>query len=253
MVVFYYDKSFEGLLSAVFDAYARRSFPDRLLAEGEPLPLFAQEGHRVATDRAKADRVWSGVLRRSAKEVCSMLMHVWLSELPGSDEILMRYLRKLFDSPRCMTGDFTDDDVLAVKKIAQKVARERLFLIQFTRFQKMADGTFFAAVSPQYNALPLSLDYFTDRFADQSWLIYDLKRRYGYFYDRVSVTEVTLPEGDGLLPAWPDDRLMAEDERLFQELWKGYFQAMTIRERINPNLQRQHMPRRFWKYMPEKR
>ena len=32
MTVFVYDKTFEGLLTAVFDAYSRRSFPDLLLA-----------------------------------------------------------------------------------------------------------------------------------------------------------------------------------------------------------------------------
>ena len=35
MTVFVYDKTFEGLLTAVFDAYSRRSFPDLLLAEAE--------------------------------------------------------------------------------------------------------------------------------------------------------------------------------------------------------------------------
>ena len=43
MTVFVYDKTFEGLLTAVFDAYSRRSFPDLLLAEGEPFPLFYDE------------------------------------------------------------------------------------------------------------------------------------------------------------------------------------------------------------------
>ena len=38
MIAFIYDKTFEGLLTAVFDAYVRKSFPDVLLAEGEPLP-----------------------------------------------------------------------------------------------------------------------------------------------------------------------------------------------------------------------
>ncbi|MDD3778627.1 MAG: DUF4130 domain-containing protein, partial [Proteiniphilum sp.] len=49
-----------------------------------------------------------------------------------------------------------------------------------------------------------------------------------------------------------DEEMMAADEKLFQELWKGYFKAMTIKERINPRLQRQHMPKRFWKYLTEK-
>ena len=49
-----------------------------------------------------------------------------------------------------------------------------------------------------------------------------------------------------------DEKLMAEDEKLYQELWKGYFKAMTIKERINLKLQRQHLPKRYWKYLTEK-
>ena len=49
-----------------------------------------------------------------------------------------------------------------------------------------------------------------------------------------------------------DDTMAAEDEKLFQTLWKNYFKSLTIKERINPKLQRQHMPQRFWKYLVEK-
>ena len=126
--------------------------------------------------------------------------------------------------------------------------------MQFFRFQKAADGTYFAAVAPLYNVLPLVLPYATDRFADQCWLLYDLKRSYGYYYDKKDTLEVRFndPEGhlkDGLLS--PD--IMDKEELLFQQMWKAYFQSIAIKERLNPRLQRQHMPQRFWTYMPEKR
>lgn len=57
----------------------------------------------------------------------------------------------------------------------KKVNNERLRVMQFFRFQKAADGTYFAAIAPIYNVLPLVLPYAQDRFADQQWLIYDLK------------------------------------------------------------------------------
>lgn len=40
MILFIYDHTFEGLLTCIFDAYFRKTFPDSLLMEGEPLPLF---------------------------------------------------------------------------------------------------------------------------------------------------------------------------------------------------------------------
>ena len=47
MIIFSYDKTFEGLLTVVFDAYVRKSFPDRLFGEQDVLPLFYEEIHRV--------------------------------------------------------------------------------------------------------------------------------------------------------------------------------------------------------------
>ena len=61
MVVYVYDKTFDGLLTAVFDAFARKSFPDLLLAEGEALPLFCDEVVAICTDDAKVERVWKGL------------------------------------------------------------------------------------------------------------------------------------------------------------------------------------------------
>jgi probable DNA metabolism protein len=253
MIVFRYDKTFDGLLTAVFDAYNRKEFPERLLSEAEPLPLFARQEHLVITGTDKSTRVWKALNKKIAKEVASMLMHVWLSELPGSDELLFRYIRKTFDAPHSIATDFADDDILKVEKIARKVSRERMYLIQFVRFQKAADDIFFAPVSPVYNALPLTLPYFTDRFATQKWLIYDIKRRYGYYYDLKTAAEVTLDDDKHLLSGQLNEELMAQDEKLFQDMWKSYFRALTIKERLNPQLQRQHMPRRFWKFLPEKR
>lgn len=43
MLIFRYDKTFEGLLTAIFDAYSIKRFPDVLLAEEETPPLFYDE------------------------------------------------------------------------------------------------------------------------------------------------------------------------------------------------------------------
>ena len=234
MTVFVYDKTFEGLLTAVFDAYSRRSFPDLLLAEGEPFPLFYDEAVTICTDDAKVDRVWKGLQKRLSAMALSVITVTWLSELPETDMLLFRYIRKAIDAPRTVELNFGDPDVLEVSKVWKKVTNERLRVIQFLRFQKAVDGTFFAAVKPVYNVLPLTLAHLKDRFADQRWLLYDLKREYGYYY--------------GLL----GEELMDADEKLFQQMWKTYFKSIAIKERLNPKLHRQHMPARFWKYMPEK-
>lgn len=253
MIIFRYDKSLDGLLAAVFDAYSRRTFPDRLIGLDDPAPMFASEIHIVVAEHTKSSRVWAGLERKTSKGVCDMLIHVWLSETEGSDELILRYVRKIFDNDVCKATDFADADVLQMKQTAMKVSRERLHIIQFVRFQKAADGIYFAPVSPLFNVLPLTINHFRDRFADQHWLIYDLRRRYGYYYDMKTATEITLDLNQDILPDGKlSESIMAEDEKLFQLAWKDYTRALTIKERINPRLHRQNMPARFWKYMPEK-
>lgn len=48
------------------------------------------------------------------------------------------------------------------------------------------------------------------------------------------------------------EELLHEGEDFYQKLWRSYFKHITIEERKNLKLQRQHMPRRFWRYLPEK-
>lgn len=252
MLVFFYDKTFEGLLTAIFDAYNRKTFPDTLVPEGDVVPLFMEESYNVSSQHDKASRVWTALEKKMSKQACNMLIHAWLSEVQGCDNVIFRYIRKMIDSSITIETNFHDKDVFELHQLAKKVRKEKHYLEMFVRFQKVADDIFFSPVSPIYNALPLVIDHFKDRFADQRWLIYDIKRRYGYFYDLNTVEEITLTDENLLLRGKLDDNLMAEDEKRFQELWKGYFKAMTIKERINLRHQRQQMPRRFWKFLTEK-
>jgi probable DNA metabolism protein len=99
----------------------------------------------------------------------------------------------------------------------------------------------------------LATDHFKKRFSDQKWLIYDTKRNYGYYYDLQKITEVTFTDSTiNFETGRLQKEALAEDEIAFQKLWKIYFAEMTIKERINPKLQRQFMPKRYWKYLVEK-
>jgi len=251
MYIFHYDKSFDGLLSAVFDAYARGKFPDRLLAEGEPAPLHARGSHCVESGTEKSLRVHKGLLERLSRGALGALKLAWLSEEPGSDELIFRYIRKVFDASNFMEADLADPDIFAVRRTADKVSCEARLLRGMARFQKTAQGAYFAAIGPKYNCLVLLLPHFMERFSGGQWSIHDVKRGYGVFFDGKNCREAFLPEEEhtgGTLR----DAQQAEDEKLFTTLWKGYFNAASIKERVNPKLQRRCMPRRFWPYLTEK-
>ena len=64
MILFIYDKTLDGLLTALFDAYNRKTFPDVLLSKGDTLPLFYDDIFTVITDKEKAGRVCGDCRRR---------------------------------------------------------------------------------------------------------------------------------------------------------------------------------------------
>ena len=259
MLVYIFDRTLDGLLTAVFDAFSLRQHPDMLLGEDEPLPLFCDEIHKVSTADDRAGRVWRGLEKRLSKQALRLLTVSYLSELPELDIPLFNYICKVFKQPEGRTSierNFSDPDVLAVTKISRKVVWEQHRMLQFLRFQKAKDGTYLGVVSPDHNVLPLTVSHFRDRFGDQPWLIYDAKRHYGFYYDCTEVTRVTFQD----LSSLPFDlnsgklnpELLSTDDKLFQELWRTYFKAICIKERINPKKQKSDMPQRYWKYMTEK-
>ncbi|BCI62705.1 TIGR03915 family putative DNA repair protein [Coprobacter secundus] len=254
MTIFIYDKTFEGLLTCIFDAYFKKSFPDFLLSEKDSLPLFYDELITIYTDNEKSSRVWICLQHKLSKLALSCLAACWLSELPNIDIIMFRYIHKVIDAKQSIELNFGDPDVLEISKIGRKVGQEKGRIIQFLRFQKTIDGIYFAAIEPLYNVLSLVIEHLKRRFKDQKWLIYDMKRNYGYYYDLSEVKEITFDNLKDIqfISGLLNENIMDKDEKLFQQLWKEYFKATTIQERINPKLHRQNMPVRFWKYLIEK-
>jgi probable DNA metabolism protein len=179
-----------------------------------------------------------------------MLFTCYFSEVEDIESLLFRYIRKTFASPVSIEMNFADDDVLVLSKIFKKVQRETMHIKQFVRFQKTADGMFFAIVEPLYNVLPLCSPFFEDRYADQSWILYDSKRNYGLYYDLEKTEKIHFEHFDlALMTGQLSVEQLDEYEVAFQKLWKDYLAAVTIQERKNLRLQQQFMPKRFWKYL----
>ena len=251
--IFYiYDGTLAGLLTAVFESFDRKEANVTIICEGEPLPLFAINSHTVITQDEKAERVWTGLEKRVSQVSCKLIWYAALFEGPGNGQFIFDYLCRIFRSKKHFEMDFGDPDTLRMQQIARKVGHEQQYMRQFIRFQKCRDEIFFAPVAPESNVLPLNAEYFRDRFGDQKWIIYDTRRHYGFFYDLKQVQEITLDdeklEAEGKLR----NDILAEEEILFQDMWRGYFSSITIRERINPKLHKKNMPKRFWKYLTEK-
>lgn len=245
-----YDGSYEGWLTAVFEIYEYK-FKDVVFAKEEiSNALLFSSSHFVATDNTKADRVLNGLKKRLSESGFSHIYYAFLSEMNHIDEILFRYVAYALKSTVNMEQDYSNNDVLNVQKATHLTGKESHRMKAFVRFKLTKDNLYYAIVEPDCNVLPLIENHFKNRYADQRWLIYDAKRKYGIYYDleNVSTVELQFDSTSSNFLAEIND----EDEEFFQNLWRGYFSSVNIESRKNTKLHIKHMPKRYWKNLIEK-
>jgi len=246
-----YDGSYEGWLTAVFEIYEYK-LKDIVFAKKEiSNSLLFSNTHSVVTDNEKANRVLNGLQQRLSHQGFNNLYFAFLSELEQIEETLFRFVEYVFASSINIEGDLSRSEVLNVKKAAHLTGKESHRMKAFVRFKLTKDELYYAIVEPDCDVLPLIEQHFKNRYADQRWLIYDSKRKYGIYYDLENVSTVEMQ-----FESNPSSSFLAEindeNEEFFQNLWRNYFSSVNIESRKNTKLHIKHMPKRYWKNLTEK-
>ena len=146
-VIYLHDGSFEGLLTAVFEAYARRPAPMAIQAPGCQQQLGARY-EEILPDTAKANRVEAGIRRKIGGEDYDLLWTAFLSDDEEKGDKIYQYIRLGLEIGPKIHYLLADNRVLAVKKLAALVGREAGMLRQFIRFARMEGGVFYGAITP---------------------------------------------------------------------------------------------------------
>jgi probable DNA metabolism protein len=253
-IQYIYDGTFEGFLSVVFSVFEAKCQPGKISVSGtEGSDLFCVK-EEVMIDSIRAQRVWNGLIKKTSQRNAQLVYAAFLSQLQGSEMMIWRYLNKIFSSrENCFYQNMLDEDVYWMVQTARKVKKEAHRFLGFVRFQQTADGIFFAPVDPDHDILPLITDHFKKRYADQKWVIYDTRRKYGIFFDFEQLHEIQLENPQANLQTGKLSP-MAKDQQedYYQRLWQQYYHSVNIAGRRNPGQMTRMMPRRYWKYLPEK-
>ncbi|QHS57256.1 DNA metabolism protein [Mucilaginibacter sp. 14171R-50] len=251
MTTLIYDGTFEGLLTVVFEIYDRRLDRVNLQRNQPDTAAFFENKLQVTTDEIRANRVLKGLTQRISAMGIQRLYAAHLAEMEGEDNNLVGYIRYAFDAAQNIEEDYGNRFVLRVSEMVRMVRREKHRMEAFVRFQKLKDDIFYAAVEPDFNVLPLLIRHFKSRYADQKWIIYDLRRKYGIYYDLHDTQYISLDFANIGKPA----NIIAaftEEETIYQHLWKNYFTSVNIPSRKNTRLHVRHIPKRYWKHLTEK-
>lgn len=251
-MIYLIDGSLESLLCAVFEWFERK--PGKVIVRLERYhqpDAFTPVSH-VHHDSGKADRVWKGLQKKIDKGWMKRFYCTFLSETPQAYQNLFEFTCYIFLSRPGAELNYGNEHVLALSQTAKKVEREKHRMEAFIRFRHLADGIFYCNIEPDFNVLPLIMAHFKNRYTDQQWIIYDLTRHYGLFYNLENVEEVQLGLEEEKRMNRAQEQMLTENEGLYTTLWKNYFKSTNIAVRKNTRLHVQHVPKRYWKYLTEK-
>ena len=253
MTTLLYDSTFEGLMTAVFEVFEYKYDVVEIVSQQNySQENFFAETHEVITDFTKSDRVLKKLEENLGKLGISQLMMVFFSERKDLERLILSAVRHSIKHPKKnILQDFGNEDILEISKICRSVSRERHRMLAFVRFELLQDEVYFAKIEPDFNVLPLIGKHFKERYADQKWMIFDLKRHYGIFYDLKEVQFFT-PDSFQLQNFRNSEQFHHEEEKKYQKLWQRYFVKTGIPERKNMKLHIQWVPKRYWKYLTEK-
>ena len=183
-------------------------------------------------------------------------IQAWMSELPIEKEILAfgRNVMAAKDKREAeiAASDRVNDDTRTVLNASGKVQFEIHRMYGLLRFFPGSEGEYIARFAPDSLILPALTGYFTVRFGDTPWVIIDEKRALILSRLRSNSAEEGLPlktEIQILDGPLAENSGCNSDE--WEDLWRHYHKTINNESRNNPDLQRQLMPKRYWKYLPE--
>ncbi len=247
-----YDGTFDGFLCAVFHVFEHKLTQVHIQNKFTKQDVLFYDNVTIITEQRKANRVWKGVLSKTGYKHRYQLYSAFLSEQQHIELLLLDGFKYIFGGVTSGHLDYSHPSILQIAKIAKQVGREKHRMEAFVRFRLLKDGIYFASIEPDFNVLPLILKHFKNRYADQKWMIYDIKRHYGMYYDlsTAEIIDMEFPKNFDFTKT--SDDFFTNQELEFQTLWQDYFKSTNITSRKNLKLHRQHVPKRYWKYLSEK-
>lgn len=262
-MVFEYEGGFAGFLCAaaeLINASKPGSTSLSVAAAGGAAGLF-EERVRVARDDARAAALWKRLQAKAGLEAMETIRAAFLSDLAGADGAAARLLARMAWRGARALDELGDADAILVERAAHRSRAEAHLMLGLVRFSELADGSYYASIRPDCDALPLIGDHFAARFPDMRWAIRDRRRGTaavhlpgapwrlveGFSLNGAAGEEAS--EGPSATPysATPYSAMELE----LRAAWALYFKSVAIEERANERLQAGHMPKKYWGELPE--
>jgi probable DNA metabolism protein len=244
-IIYIYDGSYQGLLSAIYIGLKNRIIPVRIIKKDNYRNDLFYDKIVIESSEKNAAILSDKIKAHISSESLRYVFHAYHSELEKIEDYIYRYILMGFKYGDNINNNLAEKYVREVQEAAKKVRRQSHRYKGLIRFREAAGGKFYAAVEPDYNILISIAPHFKSRLSTQDWIIHDKLRENAVIYSSEDNEWLLI---DLKADFEPD---LSDEENNIQNLWKSFFASVSVTNRLNPKLQRQLMPKKYWKHLIE--
>ncbi len=240
-VIFQYDGTFYGFLCCVFESYVHKEFPIAFESDEECFVLSLYSVRTVETVPAHAQRVYRSLVKLSPTAV-QVVRRGFLTCMQDKEARLYALIQKLYREGCGFLKNPADEVYYPVIKALRHLNGELEKLRGFVRFSDYG-GVLGGEIQPKNRVLPLLRKHFCDRYANESFFLYDRTHHDLLLYAK-GRSQIVAVDSLELHPP-------GEEELYYRRLWKCFFDSIEIKDRHNPRCQNSFLPKRYRSTMTE--
>lgn len=238
--IYIYDNSFYGLLSTIFECFNTKSIPLNITIN--ETNNFLNNYITISTNEVHAKRVYNGILNNISYSCLRFIYNAFLSNSTQKELLILHYLIIGFEIGPKVDNLLNEKAIREVQQISKRVFGEAHRLSGLLRFIEIGHNTFYSKIHPDNNVIEILGNHFIKRFPTQNFIIHDKNRNIAFLYNTKTYIIIDASE----IPI-----TTTKEEAFYQDLWKIFYNSISIKERTNPRLQMQYMPKKYWQDLIE--
>ncbi|MBE5757057.1 MAG: DNA metabolism protein [Clostridiales bacterium] len=240
MLYYKIENSVSGILSAIFESFKEKEYPDGIVCEKFELSVF-DTLKEIIVDDEKVKRVKSALTKYN-QFALDKISYAFRYGEESKLKIIFDFIYLTIDKKKNLLKMFNNPIISSFNDIVDRISLERHRFLGFVRFIETTNGVLYSNISPDHDISDLLFSHFKNRM-NTPFIIHDTKRNKVVLFngnDKQIVYTEKLPT-----------LYLHENEEYFSELFKRYFDSVNIKERKNTKLQDRYMPRRYRKNLTE--
>lgn len=247
MIIYLCEPTLEGILCGIYDAWMSRLGHENVrlqLKDRGNLELFC-EYREPEESGEKLQKVADAVKARISDLAFRWLCHASLSFDEDRADKMYRFLIDGFRIGSRVTGALQLPSVHEIFKLVRYVGNEAHLLTGFVRFSELSGGILFSKIGPKNDVLTLIAPHFADRLRTERFILCDVLRKKSAVYAPDKGWAIFRMEA-AISGEQPET-----DGEEYEDLWRIFHQAVSVKERENYVCQRTNLPKRYRSYMTE--